>query len=107
MQHWNHPRFSLNLTSSNFTCLIRASNTTFILCFVNNSVGHPSKVNITFFCSWCHRILPIQATCILNEKEIKTTVSKLVLNYVDDKSSRSSTPLKVSILQIFSIDLLY
>ncbi|XP_057543721.1 uncharacterized protein LOC130823120 [Amaranthus tricolor] len=46
---------------------------------------------------WCHRILPIQATCILNEKEIKTTVSKLVLNYVDDKSSRSSTPLKFAV----------
>uniref|UniRef100_A0A2N9GWS9 Pectin acetylesterase n=1 Tax=Fagus sylvatica TaxID=28930 RepID=A0A2N9GWS9_FAGSY len=35
--------------------------------------------------SWCHRIFPIQATCSLNEKELQTVVSKLVLQFMNDK----------------------
>ncbi|XP_021727939.1 uncharacterized protein LOC110695054 [Chenopodium quinoa] len=46
---------------------------------------------------WCHRIFPIQATCRLNEKEVSTTVSNLVLKYVNDKSYRSSRPLKFAV----------
>lgn len=46
---------------------------------------------------WCHRIFPIQATCRFNEKDVSTTVSNLVLKYVDDKSNRSSRPLKFAV----------
>lgn len=46
---------------------------------------------------WCHRIFPIQATCRLNEKEVSTTVSSLVLKYVDDKSNKFSGPLKFAV----------
>ncbi|KAJ4710227.1 Mitochondrial pyruvate carrier 1 [Melia azedarach] len=46
---------------------------------------------------WCHRIFPIQATCSLNEKELQATVSKLVLQFVDDKQNTLSRPVKFAV----------
>ncbi|KNA16586.1 hypothetical protein SOVF_087870 [Spinacia oleracea] len=46
---------------------------------------------------WCNRIFPIQATCRLNETEVSTTVLNLVLKFVEDKSNRSSRPLKFAV----------
>lgn len=43
---------------------------------------------------WCHRILPVQATCALTEKELQETVSKLVQRFVNDKQNTLSTPVK-------------
>lgn len=36
---------------------------------------------------WCHRIFPIQATCNLNEKELRAVVSKLVLKFVNERQN--------------------
>lgn len=46
---------------------------------------------------WCHRIFPIQATCQLNEEEVTALVSKLFLNFVDEKGSSLSRPLKFAV----------
>ncbi|CAN8294670.1 unnamed protein product [Cochlearia groenlandica] len=43
---------------------------------------------------WCHRIFPVQATCVLTEKELRETVSKLVQRFVDDKHNTLSKPVK-------------
>ncbi|KAB5537988.1 hypothetical protein DKX38_015521 [Salix brachista] len=44
---------------------------------------------------WCHRIFPIQATCLLIEKELQTVVSKLVLQFINDKQNKLARPVKV------------
>ncbi|KAE8730059.1 hypothetical protein F3Y22_tig00003041pilonHSYRG00710 [Hibiscus syriacus] len=44
---------------------------------------------------WCHRIFPIQATCIMSEKELHAVVSKLVQQYVNDKGNKLTSPLKL------------
>lgn len=46
---------------------------------------------------WCHRIFPIQATCTLNEKELRAVVSKLVLEFVNDKENKLERPLKFAV----------
>ncbi|XVF43493.1 hypothetical protein PTKIN_Ptkin02bG0044400 [Pterospermum kingtungense] len=46
---------------------------------------------------WCHRIFPIQATCALNEKELQGVVSKLVLQFVNDKRNKLAQPLKFAV----------
>ncbi|XVE74591.1 hypothetical protein DITRI_Ditri12bG0029700 [Diplodiscus trichospermus] len=46
---------------------------------------------------WCHRIFPIQATCTLNEKELQEVVSKLVLQFVNDKRNKLAQPLKFAV----------
>lgn len=46
---------------------------------------------------WCHRIFPIQATCILKEKELQATVSKLVLQFVNDEQNKLSRPVKFAV----------
>ncbi|XP_021909715.1 uncharacterized protein LOC110823607 isoform X2 [Carica papaya] len=46
---------------------------------------------------WCHRIFPIQATCNLNEKELKATVSKCVLEFVNDKQNKMLRPVKFAV----------
>ncbi|KAF4377064.1 hypothetical protein G4B88_023850 [Cannabis sativa] len=46
---------------------------------------------------WCRRIFPIQATCSLNEKELHTLVSKLVLDFVSDKQKKLAKPLKFAV----------
>ncbi|KAF3431004.1 hypothetical protein FNV43_RR25734 [Rhamnella rubrinervis] len=46
---------------------------------------------------WCHRIFPIQATCNLNEKELHGVVSKLVLEFVNDKQNTLARPLKFAV----------
>ncbi|GAB4848164.1 hypothetical protein Ancab_002831 [Ancistrocladus abbreviatus] len=46
---------------------------------------------------WCHRIFPIQATCILNEKEVGATVSNLVLRFVNNKRNNLPKPVKFAV----------
>ncbi|KAJ6312810.1 hypothetical protein OIU77_014355 [Salix suchowensis] len=46
---------------------------------------------------WCHRIFPIQATCLLTEKELQTVVSKLVLQFINDKQNKLSRPVKFAV----------
>ncbi|KAG5554110.1 hypothetical protein RHGRI_011850 [Rhododendron griersonianum] len=46
---------------------------------------------------WCHRIFPIQATCCLNEKDLRATVSKLVLQFVNDKQNKLARPVKFAV----------
>ncbi|KAE8076440.1 hypothetical protein FH972_015091 [Carpinus fangiana] len=46
---------------------------------------------------WCHRIFPIQATCSLNEKELQTVVSKLVLHFMNDKQRETVRPVKFAV----------
>ncbi|KAL5070738.1 hypothetical protein RYX36_021625 [Vicia faba] len=52
------------------------------------------KIN---FPNWCHRILPIQATCSLNEKELHEAVSVLVKKFVDAKQDKLGRPLKFAV----------
>jgi hypothetical protein len=44
---------------------------------------------------WCHRIFPIQETCVLSEKELHATVSKLFLNFYSNKGDQDK-PIKVA-----------
>ncbi|RDX93912.1 Mitochondrial pyruvate carrier 1, partial [Mucuna pruriens] len=46
---------------------------------------------------WCHRIFPIQATCSLNEKELKEVVSMLVKKFVAAKQDKLERPLKFAV----------
>ncbi|XP_024019390.1 uncharacterized protein LOC21405705 isoform X2 [Morus notabilis] len=46
---------------------------------------------------WCHRIFPIQATCTLNENELRVVVSRLVLEFVNDKQNKLARPLKFAV----------
>ncbi|KAG2707655.1 hypothetical protein I3760_05G157400 [Carya illinoinensis] len=46
---------------------------------------------------WCHRIFPIQATCALNEKELQAVVSKLVLQFLNDKQQELARPVKFAV----------
>ncbi|GAU18024.1 hypothetical protein TSUD_51340 [Trifolium subterraneum] len=46
---------------------------------------------------WCHRILPIQATCSLNEKELQEVVSMLVKKFVDANQDKLGRPLKFAV----------
>ncbi|KAJ0096259.1 hypothetical protein Patl1_15699 [Pistacia atlantica] len=46
---------------------------------------------------WCHRIFPIQSTCILKEVDLEATVSKLVLQFVNDKQNKLSRPVKFAV----------
>ncbi|GAB2230066.1 hypothetical protein Droror1_Dr00014322 [Drosera rotundifolia] len=46
---------------------------------------------------WCHRIFPIQATCVLNEKELSGIVADLVLQFVNSKKHELSTPAKFAV----------
>ncbi|XP_056164849.1 uncharacterized protein LOC115668391 isoform X2 [Syzygium oleosum] len=47
--------------------------------------------------NWCHRIFPIQATCSLNEPDLRTVVQKLVLKFIKDKPSRLALPIKFAV----------
>ncbi|XP_048135446.1 uncharacterized protein LOC115739912 isoform X2 [Rhodamnia argentea] len=46
---------------------------------------------------WCHRIFPIQATCSLNEPDLRTVVQKLVLKFLKDRPSRLALPIKFAV----------
>lgn len=48
---------------------------------------------------WCYRIFPIQATCTLNEKELSTVVSKLVIRFVNDEGNKLMRPTKLDIIE--------
>ncbi|XP_071689469.1 uncharacterized protein [Rutidosis leptorrhynchoides] len=46
---------------------------------------------------WCHRILPIQTTCILSEKEVCTLVSKLVADFMNNEGKELARPVKFAV----------
>ncbi|KAG9442449.1 hypothetical protein H6P81_018303 [Aristolochia fimbriata] len=46
---------------------------------------------------WCHRILPIQATCSLKEDNIREVVSKLVQQFLEDKRHKHEKPIKFAV----------
>ncbi|KAF8021075.1 hypothetical protein BT93_G1486 [Corymbia citriodora subsp. variegata] len=52
---------------------------------------------LVFWRSWCHRIFPIQATCSLNEPDLRTVVQKLVLEFIKDKRSTPASPIKFAV----------
>ncbi|KAJ0038544.1 hypothetical protein Pint_22553 [Pistacia integerrima] len=54
---------------------------------------------------WCHRIFPIQSTCILKEVDLQATVSKLVLQFMNDKQNKLSRPVKVKVYLLFTAQL--
>ncbi|KAF7079772.1 hypothetical protein CFC21_083959 [Triticum aestivum] len=43
---------------------------------------------------WCHRIFPIQETCVLSETELHATVSKLFLDFIRNKEDQDE-PIKL------------
>lgn len=69
-------------------------------------VSFDNAKNVFLWCSWCHRIFPIQATCSLKEKELQTVVSKLVLQFMNDKQHETVRPVKVK-FNLLSVQLLY
>ncbi|KQK00724.1 hypothetical protein BRADI_3g51420v3 [Brachypodium distachyon] len=46
---------------------------------------------------WCHRIFPIQETCVLSETELHATVSKLFLDFLRNKEDQYE-PIKLGII---------
>ncbi|XP_071724298.1 uncharacterized protein [Rutidosis leptorrhynchoides] len=46
---------------------------------------------------WCHRIFPIQATCRLNEQELRQVVSKLVRQFVNAPQDKLSQPITFAV----------
>ncbi|XP_024961947.1 uncharacterized protein LOC112502301 [Cynara cardunculus var. scolymus] len=46
---------------------------------------------------WCHRILPIQTTCVLHEKELCTLVSKLVADFMNNEGKELARPIKFAV----------
>ncbi|XP_058098137.1 uncharacterized protein LOC131243077 isoform X2 [Magnolia sinica] len=46
---------------------------------------------------WCHRILPIQATCSLKEKDLHDAISKLVQEYLDDERNKHERPIRFAV----------
>lgn len=47
--------------------------------------------------TWCHRIFPIQETCLLTEKDLKVVVSKLVQEYLSNEQDRLDGPIKFAV----------
>ncbi|KAF7090398.1 hypothetical protein CFC21_093154 [Triticum aestivum] len=45
---------------------------------------------------WCHRIFPIQETCVLSETELHATVSKLFLDFFRNKEDQDE-PIKFAV----------
>ncbi|KAJ0963880.1 hypothetical protein J5N97_029002 [Dioscorea zingiberensis] len=46
---------------------------------------------------WCHRIFPIQETCILNEDDLRIVVSKLFKEYLANKEDKHETSIKFAV----------
>ncbi|KAK1416320.1 hypothetical protein QVD17_32109 [Tagetes erecta] len=46
---------------------------------------------------WCHRILPIQTTCVLHEKELSVLVPKLVANFMNNEGKELLLPIKFAV----------
>lgn len=46
---------------------------------------------------WCHRILPVQATCLLKEEDLHNVVLKLVKEHIDGTESKPEKPLKFAV----------
>ncbi|KAG5600783.1 hypothetical protein H5410_032153 [Solanum commersonii] len=46
---------------------------------------------------WCNRILPIQGTCCLDEKELKKIVTKLVEQFMNNRQKETGNTVKVNL----------
>lgn len=46
---------------------------------------------------WCNRILPIQTTCVLHEKELCARVSKLVGDFMNNEGKEHGRPIKFAV----------
>lgn len=46
---------------------------------------------------WCHRIFPIQETCILIEKDLKLVVSKLTREFLGSDQEKLEKPIKFAV----------
>ncbi|XP_023769608.1 uncharacterized protein LOC111918179 [Lactuca sativa] len=46
---------------------------------------------------WCNRILPIQMTCVLHEKELCILVSKLVADFMNNEGKDLNRPIKFAV----------
>ncbi|CAH9144032.1 unnamed protein product [Cuscuta epithymum] len=46
---------------------------------------------------WCHRIFPIQSTCVLDEKGLQMTVPKLVNGFMIDNQNKLGQPVKFAV----------
>lgn len=46
---------------------------------------------------WCHRILPVQATCLLKEDDLHKVVLKLVKEHIGDTKFKAEKPLKFAV----------
>lgn len=46
---------------------------------------------------WCNRIFPIQGTCVLDEKELPSIVSKLVNGFMIDNRNKLGQPVKFAV----------
>ncbi|PIA64023.1 hypothetical protein AQUCO_00201369v1 [Aquilegia coerulea] len=49
--------------------------------------------------NWCHRIFPIQATCRLNEENLRVVVSKLVQRFLDSCQNKLQKPVKLPTIE--------
>ncbi|KAK9117987.1 hypothetical protein Scep_016080 [Stephania cephalantha] len=47
--------------------------------------------------SWCHRIFPIQATCRLDEENLRVVVRNLVQRFLDKKQKKFESPIKFAV----------
>lgn len=46
---------------------------------------------------WCHRILPVQATCLLEEDDLRNAVLKLVKEHISKTKLEAEKPLKFAV----------
>ncbi|WOL09772.1 hypothetical protein Cni_G18525 [Canna indica] len=75
--------------------------------FPNNNSRHVVDVLSNIFCSlesgklksplWCHRIFPIQETCVLTEKDLQLVVSRLVEEFFSKDHEKLERPIKFAV----------
>lgn len=102
------PKSDANTERSNPLSLVKLTKSGLIL-LTFSGAHSPDVVDIVanIMCSlesgsvkaplWCHRIFPIQTTCVLHEKELCTLVSKLVSDFVNNEGKELARPIKFAI----------
>ncbi|KAK9063832.1 hypothetical protein SSX86_017704 [Deinandra increscens subsp. villosa] len=102
------PKSDANTERSNPLSLIKLTSSGLLL-FTFSSDHHPDVVDIVSSIMqalesgslkaplWCHRILPIQTTCVLHEKELGTLVSKLVADFMNNEGKKLARPIKFAV----------
>lgn len=46
---------------------------------------------------WCHRIFPVQATCVWSKEDVRSNVAVLVKEFIEGHSISSNNPLKYAV----------